>query len=164
MRDDIIHTPTVDEAFAQIGLPCPDNINATGVTRYPTNDKKRDTAGYVIMFPDGNGAVLGDFRTGVSGVWQRKINGANKLNAAQRKKLMVQAAQARQQAEAEREAIYAKNANTATNTIHALPEATAENVYLQLKGVQTRRGINRRNLRERSPSCLLLPWMTIDLT
>jgi len=67
MNNNVIFTDTLQEALQIAGLH-----NPTLAKRFSTNNKNTDTAGWLIEFPDGNGAVFGDWRTGEKYVWQRK--------------------------------------------------------------------------------------------
>lgn len=57
-----------DAIVAVIGH-APEYIEAGTITRFPTSGRRRDDAGWVFLFDDGQGASFGDYRTGAAGHW-----------------------------------------------------------------------------------------------
>src|SRR5689334_3504433 len=55
---------------AQLGYTLPHNIEPGRRFRFATNGKRGDDAGWGFMFPDQQGAVVGDWRTGETHTWQ----------------------------------------------------------------------------------------------
>ncbi len=66
-----IITDTLEEAFAQLGMPFPRRATAGKFVRFSTNGKRRDKAGWLRLFPDENSAIFGDWRSGEVFVWHR---------------------------------------------------------------------------------------------
>jgi len=57
-------------AFAELGLQMPDNIQIGRFTRFPGVGKSSNNkAGYATLLPDGESIAFGDFASGASGVW-----------------------------------------------------------------------------------------------
>lgn len=57
-----------DAITALIGH-APEHIEAGAITRFSTSQRRRDDAGWVFLFDDGQGASFGDYRTGAAGHW-----------------------------------------------------------------------------------------------
>lgn len=140
--DNIIFTPTPADAFAQAGLPFSDvDINCN--SRFSTNDDRHDKSGFYRPFPDGKGAVFGCWRSGVSYVWQQRIDGASKPTGDELKQAKAQAALARKQAEAERAELHATTAKMLAAENVGLPAATGENEYCKRKGIASPDGVKQ---------------------
>lgn len=132
---DAIFTPTLAEAFNHVGLPLPDDVEPGKIHRFSVNGKKQDAAGWLNVFPDGDGAVFGSWRDGSMFTWQRKKNGppTNKADIATFK---AKAEQARKQAAAEREAGYEQAAQKAAQMWQDAIQAT-EHPYLATKQIKS---------------------------
>ena len=135
MTDTAFFTPTLAEAFNQAGLPYPDDADIGHLTRFSTNRNKHDKAGWLRLFPDGTGAAFGCWRDGVSFVWQQRIDGAPMPSGNELKQAKARAAQARKQAEAERDALHATTAKMLNAEYIGLPAAAGENAYCVRKGI-----------------------------
>lgn len=132
---DVLFTPTLAGAFEQVGLPYPGEAEPGRIKRFSTNGGKRDAAGWLKIFPDGDGAVFGCWREGATAyTWQRKREG-QQLSRIEIDALREKAAHARAQAQAERQAEYDKAAAKADRTWQAAAQATAH-PYLSAKGIQ----------------------------
>lgn len=57
-----------DAITALIGH-APEQIEPGTITRFSTSQRRRDDAGWVYLFDDGQGASFGDYRTGAAGHW-----------------------------------------------------------------------------------------------
>ena len=136
MSDSVFFTPALADAFNQSGLQYPDGIDAGRNSRFSTNGNKHDLAGWLRPFPDGKGAAFGCWRSGVSFVWQQRIDGAPTPSSDELKHAKLQAAQARKQAEQEREVMYARTAKMLLAERTGLPAATNDNEYVQAKGIK----------------------------
>lgn len=132
---DILFTPTLQDAFVRAALEYPYDAGTGTITRFSTNGNKHDTAGWLSLFPDGLGAVFGCWRDGTSYIWQQRIDGAPKPTSEELKQAKAKAAQARKQAEQERDKIHAEVAKLQAVVHGGLPAATSENAYLKRKGV-----------------------------
>ena len=123
------------EAIHLSGLTPPEVIEPGKLHRFPTNGRAGDDAGWCKLFPDCEGGVFGDFRSGVSETWQAKRE--KPFTSAERKAF-------RQRCEAERRAREAEKAceraETAKKARSLWAAATPlrepdPNPYLQKKGV-----------------------------
>src|SRR5688572_4060261 len=56
----------------RLGCEPPLLIQPGRFVRFATNGKLSDDAGWAKLFPDGDGGIVGDFRTGESWTWQAK--------------------------------------------------------------------------------------------
>jgi len=132
---DIILTPTLADAFAQTNLAYPGEVEPGRFKRFSSNGKKHDTAGWVKVFPDGDGAVFGCWRDGdIAYTWQRKCDG-QQLSRTDIATVRQQAEQARRQAQAERETDYAKAAAKAAKAWQDATQAQTH-PYLSTKGIK----------------------------
>jgi hypothetical protein len=113
---EVIFAPDLADAFARAGLPFPEREPEPGrLCRFPTNGKPHDTAGWLRLFPDRQGAAFGCWRTDAAFTWQRRTDGPPP-DAAEVVRIRAKAEQARKAAEAEREAGYQEAARTAAAT------------------------------------------------
>lgn len=135
MADQVIFSPGLADAFNQVGLPYPGEHTPGGTVRFSTDGRVHDKAGWLRVFPDGNGACFGDWREGASYCWQRRDENAPKPTSGEIKQAKEQARKAREQAEAEREAMYAKKADELKAVFDKLPQASSDNDYLSRKGI-----------------------------
>lgn len=130
---DLILTDCILEALAQAGQPLDHEPEPGRMIRYSPEGHKGDKAAWVRVFPDGAGAVFGCWREGSSYTWQRRREGPPP-DAAELKRIRQRAEEARQAAEAEREAAYQEAAQTALRTWQAAAQATGH-PYLSRKGI-----------------------------
>ena len=66
-----IFCASLPEAFASVAMRFPDqNMEPGKLSRFSTNDKPADTAGWCKLFADGSGAVFGCNRAAASFGWQ----------------------------------------------------------------------------------------------
>lgn len=132
---DIILTPTLADAFAQTNLAYPGEVEPGRFKRFSSNGKKHDTAGWVKVFPDGDGAVFGCWRDGdIAYTWQRKRDG-QPMSRTDIATVRQQVEQARRQAQAERETDYAKAAAKAAKAWQDATQAQTH-PYLSTKGIK----------------------------
>lgn len=131
MTDETISSPTLADAFAEARMPYPGTAEPGRIHRFPLNGKQHDTAGWLRVFDDGDGAVFGSWRGDGTYVWQRKKDGPP-LSQADIDALKAKAAQARQEAEAERQAEYQQAAQRAAQVWQAAVPAT-KHPYLDTK-------------------------------
>lgn len=57
---------------SRLGCEPPARIEPGRFVRFPTNGKRGDDAGYAKLFPDLEGGIVGNFRTGESWCWQAR--------------------------------------------------------------------------------------------
>lgn len=120
------------DAMLEYGLQPPAHIEPGKFHRCPGNGKKSgNKAGWCRMFPDGKGAVFGDFSIGLSTTWM-----------SAQAKAMDKAEWLKQVKEAERKARQAryndqrKASEKATYLWNQARPASADHPYLATKGIQ----------------------------
>lgn len=128
-----IFTETLDQAFYQVGLEMPQKAGK-GVIRFSTNGRRGDTAGWLSHFPDGTGAVFGDWRTGDSWCWQQCAPDGKRFDAEEIAALKAKAAEQIKQAEADRESEYQKAAKRAEECLGRCIPAS-DHPYLERKRI-----------------------------
>lgn len=150
--DSVIFCPFLPDAFAQVGMVFPDRAPEPGkMARFSTNGKPGDTAGWCWIYPDGVGASFGCNREGTAFVWQQRDSDAPPPSKAERQAARVKAEQARQQADIERAAQYAKAAETALRIWSETYELDPAHGYV------TRKGITPYCARQDSDGSVVLP-------
>lgn len=133
---DTLLTPTLAEAFDRAGLPYPGEPEPGRILRFSTNNRDRtDRAGWLKLFPDGDGAVFGCWRDGISICWQRRDTSAPPPSYEERTQARQRAETARHEAEKERDEAQAVAAAECTTLWDTLEQAQAAHAYLQRKGI-----------------------------
>lgn len=133
---ELILTDTLPAAFATAGIPWPGDPEPDKLFRFSTNPQRTDDkAGWLRIFPDSEGAAFGCWRDGTSYTWQKKRNG-HALTPAERAALEFRAAEARREAEAERERAYQSAAAKAKELWRKAMPLTADHPYLQTKRIK----------------------------
>ena len=134
MSESIFFTSTLPEAFDRAGLPFPGIVDPGRIIRFSTNEKDRtDRAGWLSMLPDGLGAAFGDWRSGASFCWQKRDTDAPPPSPQERAQARQKSEEARNQAEQERVAAYARAASECTALWTTCKPAPASHDYLQRK-------------------------------
>jgi len=122
------------DAMRERGLTPPSDLTPGKIARLPSNGKHSDRAGWCLLFPDGEGAVFGDHRGGWSETWQAKRS--EPMTAEQRKAWRKQVADARKQAQAERDREHQAAAKEAARIWEQANPADPDHPYLRRKRVQ----------------------------
>jgi putative DNA primase/helicase len=123
------------DAIRAAGLIPPDLIEPGTMHRFPGKDKrKRNTAGWCLLFDDGLGGCFGDWSTGYSETWQAKRD--KPPTRAERAAFARRVADARKQAESERLARQAKAAKRAIAIWNIAIPAPGNHPYLIRKRIQ----------------------------
>ena len=137
MMAQTIHSPTLEDAMAEAGLPLPksEEIKAGAVSRFDDPDGKRgNRAAWVRPFADGRGACFGSWRSDSRFNWQMRREGPppskEELRAWQE-----QLKQAYADAQAVREADYKAAADKARQQWQVATPAT-DAAYLHQKAIQ----------------------------
>lgn len=133
---DTIRTETLDQALAQVGLTLPQDfdIQAGAFRRFDDPEgSKGNKAAWVHPFPDGLGAVFGNWRTDQSFTWQKARGQAMSKAEAQVFRQQVEAS--RKEAQAAREAEYKAAAVKAQGRWDEA-QAAGEHAYLAHKVIQ----------------------------
>lgn len=124
---------TLADAMAAHGLTPPDNIEPGRIVRFPGSGKPASNrAGWLKLFPDGEGAVFGDWSTGLNETWQAR-KPANDDELQRWRKL---AEQAQAEAEAERHQKATKAAQTAADTWSKAEDPDGLHGYLVAKDIE----------------------------
>lgn len=121
------------DAIASAGLEPPDQIPPGKFVRFPGHGKRRGTAGWCKLFPDGRAGVFGDHSTGLSERWlarRDKPLSRSERAAIAREVEQTKAWMAEQQRAAQRKA--AVRAATIWNAASPAPE---DHPYLRRKRV-----------------------------
>jgi putative DNA primase/helicase len=139
------------------GLNPPKNIEPGRFFRFPGDSKnKGNTAGWCMLFPDGQGGVFGDFSKDLSETWQ--ANGGRAITPAERAAFRRQVAEARKQFGSEQRAKYEAAAKKATEILTAATGDPANHPYAIRKKVYLGKLTKRGRWPQRSwPDALLLP-------
>ena len=121
------------EFAAGCGYELPQHIEPGRFIRFGTNGKRGDDSGYAKLFPDLEGGIVGDFKTGREQVWQagRERAFTDPEKAAWRAKLERE----RNTAEQHRQEQAAQAAKKAQALWKAATPAKSNNPYLTRKGV-----------------------------
>lgn len=127
-------SPQIEEfksAMRAAGINPPDIIVSGKLLRFSTNGRPGDMAGWCRLFPDGQGGVFGDFRSGVSGTWQ--ADKEKPMRAAEYKAFLAQIEFAKRKAEADekhRQEVTENRSNTIWESFSLAPDS---NGYLKRK-------------------------------
>ena len=116
----------------RLGCDPPSRIEPGRFTRFPTNGKRGDDAGWCKLFPDGEGGVVGDFRSGETWTWHAKDDRA--WTEAEKRAWRDRIDRARKDAEAERAREQEAAAKRAAELWRAAQPAT-DHPYLVAKGI-----------------------------
>lgn len=124
-----------DAIMALIGH-APEHINPGEITRFPTSQRRRDDAGWVFLFDDGQGASFGDYRTGATGHWSERARrlmtpGEHAAFAAQ----VAKAKAERDKAQAERWARNLPRIKATWQQAHDLVMGDPVTLYLKRRGL-----------------------------
>lgn len=119
------------------GMPYPTKaLKPNTFTRFATDAKRGDAAGFCKIFDDGTGAVFGDFRQGTSFTWQQRDDDRPAPSQEERHALKRKADVARQHAEIEREQGYSEAAEKASSIWKSAKPADPDHAYLRRKGIR----------------------------
>lgn len=125
---------TFHEFIAGLGFEPPKVIEPGRWTPFSTNGKHHDTAGRVRLFPDGEGGIVHDWRSGEQWTWQAKRDRELTPEESRARREKIERAKREGQAEREREA-----QQTAERAARIWREAKPADAhpYLTAKGVQS---------------------------
>jgi len=125
---------TLRDAMKVAGFYPPDTITIGKFTRFSTNGKRSDSAGWVYLFPDEQGAVFGCNRTGEQHTWQAKRD--KPLTKHEQTEFKRKIDTIKEQASLEREAEYQTSAANAQAEWAASAPAPDSHPYLVKKGIK----------------------------
>lgn len=127
----VIFSDSLESAFVQAGYTYP-QVNGANFERFSTNGKASDRAGWVMMFPDGTGAVFGDWRSGETYTWQ--MSRENQPSHDEIKEIRRKAEVAKKAAEQAREQQYSEAAEEAAKILGGAEPADTH-AYLRSKSI-----------------------------
>ena len=123
---------SLHDALAAHGLTAPDQPEPGRLVRFPGAGKgPGNLAGWLRVFPDGQGAAFGDWSTGLSESWQAR----QPADEAERRRWSQELKQARQEAERQRKQAQQKAAANAADTFAQAKPADTLHGYLVAKGI-----------------------------
>ena len=122
--------------MAERGLNPPATLEPGRFCRFPGDGKSNDNkAAWCLLFPDGQGGVFGDFSRDLSETWQANID--REITPAEKSVFRRQVAEARKQAEVDRQTRQEEAVKKAAEVLKAAtgdptthPYATKKEVYL----------------------------------
>jgi len=123
---------TLYDAMARMGFDPPDTFTPGVIARFSRNGKKTDRAGWLLAFPDGQGAIFGDWRTDEQHCWQAEQRPQSDADRAAFRRMIEEAK--RQAAEA-REREHTEAAARAAEIWAEAKAAPAGHPYLTAKAI-----------------------------
>jgi putative DNA primase/helicase len=124
------------EQFRDFAAQCDYDLSTTNIEpgrrfRFSANGKRRDDAGWGILFADGEGGVIGDWRTGAKHVWQAKRD--RKMSPQEFREWQARVEREKREAQEQRQ----READQAAAKAKAIWAAAkpGDTPYLQSKGV-----------------------------
>lgn len=121
------------DAMRAHGLNPPAEMRPGKYLRFSSNGKPGDKSGWIFIFPDEQGAVFGDHRTGLKETWQAKRD--QPMNEAERTAWRKQCDDAHAEAEKQRKMDYAAAAAKAQQDLDACTPANPEHGYFAKKKI-----------------------------
>jgi putative DNA primase/helicase len=122
-------------AFAAgLGYELPQNIEPGRRFRFSANGKRADDAGWGTLFADGEGGVIGDWRTGAKHVWQARRD--RTLSPDESREWQAKIERERREAEAEQERGYIEAQKRAHAIFNEAKPAADDHPYLARKAVK----------------------------
>jgi len=129
------HLESFKEAILAVGLTPPEHIEPGRFHRFPGFGKdKGNYAGWCKLFHDGQGGTFGDYSSDLSKSWQAKRD--KPMTTDEWKEFQWQVAEARKQAERERQAAQAVAAEKAARIWKEAKPAKEGHPYLVRKGIK----------------------------
>jgi phage/plasmid primase-like uncharacterized protein len=121
-------------AIRSAGLKPPEVIEPGKLHRFPTNGERSDDAGWCKLFPDCEGGVFGDFRSGLSETWQAQRE--KPFTSAEREAFRQHCEVERRARETEKARRHAEAARSAASIWRTSTPASASHPYLARKQVE----------------------------
>lgn len=119
--------------MSRAGFEPPPDFEPGKIARFSRNGRKSDRAGWLLAFPDGEGAVFGDWRTGEEHSWQAERE--RPQTEADRAAFRALVEQAKRKATEARDREHAEAAARAAALWDEAKPAPADHVYLVTKGI-----------------------------
>lgn len=122
--------------------PEPLKLSGSGFLRFPVgNEANGNTSGYAKLFPDGNSAVFGDFKSGMQITWNAKDE--KSLSPSERKAREEALKKAREEIAEERRQLQVVAAGRAAEIYEGAKEAKTNHPYLLRKCISPCGGIRQ---------------------
>ena len=135
-NNNVIFTKDLYEAFTQVGIPFPKcKLERGQFVRFSADGTKDGDAGWCQLFPDGAGAVFGDFKTEKKYTWQQRDVDAPPLSEDELKERRHREEAQRQHVEAERVANHVQAQKIAVGMLADSTELEAVHPYVVQKGI-----------------------------
>ena len=135
--DNVIFCESLHDAFNSVGMPYPAKEPEIGkLSRFSTNGKSHDNAGWIKLFSDGVGAAFGCNRDGLTYTWQHRDSNAPPLSQAEKQALLDKSKAIQVQAEKERAENYAKASKIAIRIFGEASENNQPHDYISRKGIK----------------------------
>lgn len=133
--DYLAHVDEFRQAIMSAGLPAPRSIEADGALhRFSTSDRRRDSAGWYVLFPDSPVAgIFGCWRTGEQHTWRALPE--KEWSPVDRQRYAEQMARAREARLEAEQARHQEVAAHAQKTWEGLAPAPADHPYLKRKQI-----------------------------
>jgi putative DNA primase/helicase len=125
--------PDLYDFMSRAGFDPPDHFTPGVIARFSRNGKRADKAGWLLAFPDGQGACFGDWRSGEEHCWQAERE--RPQSEAERAAFRAMVEHAKRQAAEAREREHAEAAARAAALWAEAKPAPAEHPYLTAKGI-----------------------------
>ena len=149
----IYFTTTLREAFDRADIVYPNKTLKSGVfNRFdPAGKQGGKPSAWCKIYPDGTGAVFGDYAAGTSAVWQQHSEDAAAPTDGQRKAARAKAEETHRLAAVELAEQHAKGAEAALAAFNEAAELDPANAYV------VRKGITPYEARQGKDGSILLP-------
>lgn len=122
------------EAMRRAGLEPPPNIEPGKLIRFSPTGKRGDDAGWCKLFDDGQGGVFGDWRSGLSEIWQAQRE--QPMSRAESDAFRTKCEAARREREAEEARRHTEAATKAAAIWQGADVAPLNHAYLLRKGIE----------------------------
>lgn len=142
---------------ASNGFDLPADIQPGKFIRFQTNGKRSDKAGWARLFSDGEGGIIGDWRTGIDYVWQMKRD--RQFTPEEKRAWLAKIEQQRLEAQAQREREEDEAAIKAKAIWEKAPPVESH-PYLAKKGIKAH-GL-RLQTQEPYKGSLIVPVYDVD--
>ncbi|ABB74234.1 putative DNA primase/helicase [Nitrosospira multiformis ATCC 25196] len=124
--------------------PEPLKLSGSGFLRFPLgNEANGNTSGYAKLFPDGNSAVFGDFKSGTQIIWNAKDE--KSLSPPERRAREEALKKAREEIAEERRQLQVAAARRAAEIYAGAKEARTDHSYLLRKCIKPCGGIRQHD-------------------
>ena len=135
--DNVIFCESLHDAFNSVGMPYPAKEPEIGkLSRFSTNGKSHDNAGWIKLFADGVGAAFGCNRDGSTYTWQHSDTNAPPSSQADKQALLDKSKAIQLQAAKERADSYVKASKVAIRIFGEALDINQPHDYISRKGIK----------------------------